>query len=931
MKNRDPEQVRCCRIAKSVFLVLMVLVVVLLTCLLERPYIPTLSDEAGGSGSSGAAGAPPRINCPDGITALMPFPASSGQVVLTGGQSYILTQDINVTSITITNGATLVLADRNAAINLWTKYILIENQGSLIIGSETCPYLSPLNIVLWGLSTDTDNFILAMGQKFIGVTATGTLEIHGPWKLSWTFLTATLMPGSGNVIINLADDATSWKVGDSIVIASTDYDMTQAEEFTLLPCPTCTANQVMIQGPVSYMHTGTMSTMNDKIFDVRAEVGILSRNIKISGQMQPACTTFCFFSFDTFGGHIKALQNAKAVHVEGAELYNMGQQEFLAAYPMHFHRMFDASGFYAKQLSIHHSFSRCVAIHATQNVLVQDVVGYDALGHCFFMWDGNEMNNSLIHNLGLLTKPGTQIPSDRDAAFCVAFSANFSNYHTDPLADCGGVSTFFITHPYNFLENNAAGGSAEIGFFYVNYQQPIGFSVGTLPPYSSMRSPLGSFINNRAHSHSNADSGGAGLIMDLGVKTTQPSVSDPRDYQDLINIKPSYAPHINSSLLAPRSPANLLQFVAFKNNLAAQVRGGDIWIDGSSFSDNDIAVFMLSSGSLPYDAGSQQRLTNSLVVGQSANNSGWAARPSPAIGVQVYEGPILVDGVTFMNFTSSSLRQAYPISFNQNTSHMYSSKNTIGLCTFVQATSTVYFGDTTSGYFGSNNMDGDVNQFLRDGSGSVTGVQGAVLIRNDSILKTPTCQMTQDGNNITYCTGASYGQLFVNASTKVANLTVIDPSTSISMVLTGMDKTDTTVPNTTQYQPTLRANTRYRLNWVGAVAPSVTDLSIYNFNQYEYLLLDICYPPGTTFTLAGRIWNQPTNTIVSTSSLTMSTDYNSFSALSASGYYWNATSNLLTVKMFTSWQTLNADYCPSVGCSFVTVVANITATQPYNC
>jgi len=50
------------------------------------------------------------------------------------------------------------------------------------------------------------------------------------------------------VVLNLQDDVSSWKPGDRIVVASTDYSMHQAEEFTLLPCPHCNSKQVRIQG-----------------------------------------------------------------------------------------------------------------------------------------------------------------------------------------------------------------------------------------------------------------------------------------------------------------------------------------------------------------------------------------------------------------------------------------------------------------------------------------------------------------------------------------------------------------------------------------------------------------------------------------------------------------------------------------------------------
>lgn len=61
------------------------------------------------------------------------------------------------------------------------------------------------------------------------------------------------------VLLNLQDKVQqTWKPGDNIVVASTDYSMHQAEEFTLLPCPDCTSRQVRIQGETknSSVHDG---------------------------------------------------------------------------------------------------------------------------------------------------------------------------------------------------------------------------------------------------------------------------------------------------------------------------------------------------------------------------------------------------------------------------------------------------------------------------------------------------------------------------------------------------------------------------------------------------------------------------------------------------------------------------------------------------
>lgn len=53
---------------------------------------------------------------------------------------------------------------------------------------------------------------------------------------------------SNSSILELADQPEGWRSGDRVVVASTDYSMHQAEEFTVLPCPTCTSNQVKVQG-----------------------------------------------------------------------------------------------------------------------------------------------------------------------------------------------------------------------------------------------------------------------------------------------------------------------------------------------------------------------------------------------------------------------------------------------------------------------------------------------------------------------------------------------------------------------------------------------------------------------------------------------------------------------------------------------------------
>jgi len=67
---------------------------------------------------------------------------------------------------------------------------------------------------------------------------------------------------------------------------------------------------------------------------------------------------------------------------------------------------------------------------------VEDVVGLNSLGHCFFLEDGNERNNTLRHNLGLVTKSATLLPSDRNHVTCRTLTTHPTVYMPNPDLDC---------------------------------------------------------------------------------------------------------------------------------------------------------------------------------------------------------------------------------------------------------------------------------------------------------------------------------------------------------------------------------------------------------------------------------------------------------------------------------------------------------------
>ena len=80
----------------------------------------------------------------------------------------------------------------------------------------------------------------------------------------------------------------TWQPGDKIVVASTSWDARESEVFELVECKTCASNQVRINRPPRFTHWGKKD--NRTGIDQRAEVGLLSRNVRFYGEMDEVGT-----------------------------------------------------------------------------------------------------------------------------------------------------------------------------------------------------------------------------------------------------------------------------------------------------------------------------------------------------------------------------------------------------------------------------------------------------------------------------------------------------------------------------------------------------------------------------------------------------------------------------------------------------------------
>ena len=595
---------------------------------------------------------------------------------------------------------TLVFDERD--LTLSADWIMVH--GKLQIGAEGAPFSHKARISLTG--TNRDENIMNMGPKVLGVMG-GTLDLHGEDRASWTKLGATAEKGSNKLTL---ESNPGWRVGDRIVVSSTDYDPFQREEATVTAV---SGNVLTLDHPLANTHWGTVQTFDGRPVDERAEVALLSRNVTIEGELSS--------SEGGFGGQIMVMGGG-AARLEGVELNRMGQRGILRRYPVHFHMLGDAgAGSYVKNSSLHHTFNRCVTVHGTNGLALSGNACYDHVGHGYFLEDGAEHDNLIENNFGLLTR--RPVEADR------------------LLPTDGSPATFWITNPDNVVRGNVAAGSQGTGFWYALPEHPTGLSAN--PNVWPRRTPLGEFSGNVAHSN-----GRDGLHVDRGPNQTT-----------LASETTNYRPRENPADIKSNAVvARFEDFVGYKNrNRAVWLRGSDHRLVNATLADNGIGATFASWESM---------LTDSLVVGETANKGNprsWETkgldgrslpRPwdadFPIRGYEFYDGRVGAERTTFVNFTTNTQRQASGLGYNLSNAFNIHPKNYATGLSFVSA-NRVYMpdpviadpvdGDPARG------MDGDASSVFLDTDGSVTGTPGRYVVANNPFLLNESCDLQADWNS----------------------------------------------------------------------------------------------------------------------------------------------------------------------------------------
>ena len=296
------------------------------------------------------------------------IPGEGDAVEIPSGRALLVDVDSTPILSFITVLGSLIFApeeDKTHERTFDAEYIIV-NGGYLEIGTEEFPYDSKLTITMHG-----DEYSPALpiyGNKVIAVR-NGRLEMHGVERShAWTELYVTADVGATSITLNDVGAASlDWEIGEEIVIASTDFEGRHAEKRTITEVINRDSNPVIsFADALLYKHYAGVETYGDDTLEIRAEVGLLTRNVKYRGDEATS-------SLNKYGAHIMlASPGDESVvgKIENCEFFDVGQAFKLGRYPLHFHMIGTVTQSYIKNNAIHQTYNRATTLHGVHYLTI---------------------------------------------------------------------------------------------------------------------------------------------------------------------------------------------------------------------------------------------------------------------------------------------------------------------------------------------------------------------------------------------------------------------------------------------------------------------------------------------------------------------------------------------------------------------------------
>ncbi|OAI57979.1 hypothetical protein AYO49_01685 [Verrucomicrobiaceae bacterium SCGC AG-212-N21] len=306
-----------------------------------------------------------------------------------------------------------------------------------------------------GTNAETLPAIIACGGRW---------DVHGA-PMNRTWLKLAVSAKVGDVSVTVEQPATDWHPGDRLIITTGEAPAVESgagfRKDSRRPKPVGTEERIItaisgavltLDRPLSKPHRGTGMT--------HCEVANLSRNVVIESADPAGARGHTMYHRDSSGG------------ISYAEFRHLGKEGLLGKYAIHFHLVRDTMrGSGVLGASIWDSHNRWVTIHGTDHLLIRDCVGYQSVGHGYFLEDATEQWNVFDRNLAVQAYGSVPLPQQ-----VLAFDPN----------DGAG---FWWANGRNTFTRNVACENDRYGFHFQIAKTP------DFNPERRLRSPDGTFAD----------------------------------------------------------------------------------------------------------------------------------------------------------------------------------------------------------------------------------------------------------------------------------------------------------------------------------------------------------------------------------------------------------------------------------------------------
>jgi len=344
----------------------------------------------------------------------------------------------------------------------------------------------------------------------------GRMDFHGaPLSRTWVKLGASAAKGERQV--TLAEPVDGWKVGDRIIVTSTQFGDSRENVTEERSIAAIDGNSLSFDEPLAHAHLGEG--------EFRGEVANLSRNVIVESADPPGERGHTMYHRHSAGS------------IGYAEFRHLGKRDTLGRYSLHFHLVGSTMrGSSVIGASIWDSHNRWLTIHGTNYLVVRDCVGYRSVGHGFFLEDGTEIYNVLDRNLAVDAVRGKRLPKQ-----VLPFDQNEG-------------AGFWWANSLNTFTRNVAVMNGNYGFRYeatpssaLKLVLPVMQPDGTDAPVDIRTLPFVRFEDNEVHS----SKGLYGLNLGEGVQRVGPDARHPFIVRNtkIWNVHYGFRPQVPSLLV----------------------------------------------------------------------------------------------------------------------------------------------------------------------------------------------------------------------------------------------------------------------------------------------------------------------------------------------------------------------------------------------